>query len=62
MAVCETRPDARALSGLARVAQANGQLEDAAVFAGEVAQARPDQRRREDPRERRRRTPSSGAQ
>jgi tetratricopeptide (TPR) repeat protein len=41
MAVCETRPDVRALLGLARVAQANGQLEDAAVFAGEVLKADP---------------------
>jgi tetratricopeptide (TPR) repeat protein len=36
MAVCEARPDARALLGLAHVAQANGQLDDAAVFAGEA--------------------------
>ncbi len=36
MAVCQGRPDARALLGLARVAQGNGQLEDAAVFAGEA--------------------------
>jgi tetratricopeptide (TPR) repeat protein len=36
MAVCESRPDARALLGLARVAQANGQAQDAAVFAGEA--------------------------
>jgi tetratricopeptide (TPR) repeat protein len=41
MAVCESKPDARALLGLARVAQANGQLEDAAVFAGEVLKADP---------------------
>jgi tetratricopeptide (TPR) repeat protein len=41
MAVCETSPDVRALLGLARVAQANGQLEDAAVFAGEVLKADP---------------------
>ncbi|MGH2887655.1 MAG: hypothetical protein ACRDPA_33975, partial [Solirubrobacteraceae bacterium] len=41
MAVCETNPDVRALLGLARVAQANGQLEDAAVFAGEVLKADP---------------------
>jgi tetratricopeptide (TPR) repeat protein len=36
MAVCESRPDARALLGLARVAHAHGQLEDAAVFAAEA--------------------------
>jgi hypothetical protein len=41
MAVCESKPDARALLGLARVAQANGQLKDAAVFAGEVLKADP---------------------
>jgi len=41
MAVCETNPDVRALLGLARVARANGQLEDAAVFAGEVLKADP---------------------
>jgi tetratricopeptide (TPR) repeat protein len=41
MAVCETSPDVRALLGLARVAQANGQLEDAAVFAGEVLKTDP---------------------
>ena len=41
MAVCNSNPDARALLGLARVAQANGQLEDAAVFAGEVIKAEP---------------------
>ena len=41
MAICETSPDVRALLGLARVAQANGQLEDAAVFAGEVLKADP---------------------
>jgi tetratricopeptide (TPR) repeat protein len=41
MAVCETSPDVRALLGLARVAQANGQPEDAAVFAGEVLKADP---------------------
>ena len=51
MAVCETSPDVRALLGLARVAHANGQLDDAAVFAGEVAQGRSDERRRAgDPR------------
>jgi glycosyltransferase involved in cell wall biosynthesis len=36
MAVCESEPDARALLGLSRVASANGQLEDAAVFAAEA--------------------------
>jgi len=41
MAVCESEPDVRALLGLARVARANGQLEDAAVFAGEVLKADP---------------------
>jgi tetratricopeptide (TPR) repeat protein len=41
MAVCQTNPDVRALLGLARVARANGQLEDAAVFAGEVIKADP---------------------
>ena len=41
MAVCECKPDVRALLGLARVAHANGQLEDAAVFAGEVLKADP---------------------
>ena len=51
MAVCQTNPDVRALLGLARVARANGQLEDAAVFAGEVIKADPTQRRRpRDPR------------
>ena len=41
MAVCETSPDVRAFLGLARVAQANGQPDDAAVFAGEVLKADP---------------------
>ena len=36
MAVCESHPDGRALLGLARVAHAHGQLEDAAVFAAEA--------------------------
>jgi tetratricopeptide (TPR) repeat protein len=36
MAVCESAPDARALLGLARVADASGQAEDAAVFAAEA--------------------------
>jgi tetratricopeptide (TPR) repeat protein len=44
MAVCATTPDARALLGLARVAHRHGQLDDAAVFAGEVLQQRPGQR------------------
>jgi Flp pilus assembly protein TadD len=42
MAVCEYRPDARALLGLARVAHRHGQLDDAAVFAGEALQHDPD--------------------
>ena len=41
MAVCESRPDARALVGLARVAQRHGSLDDAAVFAGEALQHDP---------------------
>jgi len=41
LAVCESAPDMRALLGLARVARANGQFEDAAVFAGEVLRADP---------------------
>ena len=41
MAVCHSRPDARALLGLARVAERHGQLEDAAVFAGETLQHDP---------------------
>ena len=41
MAVCRFRPDARALIGLARVAERHGQLEDAAVFAGETLQHDP---------------------
>ncbi len=36
MAVCESGPDARALLGLARVASAHGEVEDAAVFAAEA--------------------------
>jgi tetratricopeptide (TPR) repeat protein len=36
MAVCESRPDARALLGLGRVAAAHGELSDAAVFAAEA--------------------------
>jgi len=36
MAVCESRPDARALLGLARVAAAHGELGNAAVFADEA--------------------------
>jgi tetratricopeptide (TPR) repeat protein len=42
MAVCEYRPDARALLGLARVAERHGQHEDAAVFAAEALQHDPD--------------------
>jgi tetratricopeptide (TPR) repeat protein len=42
MAVCECRPDARALLGLARVAYRHGQLEDAAVFADEALQHDPE--------------------
>jgi glycosyltransferase involved in cell wall biosynthesis len=42
MAVCEYRPDARALLGLARVPQRHGQLEDAALFAAEALQHDPD--------------------
>jgi hypothetical protein len=41
MAVCQTAPDARALFGLARVAARHGQLEDAAVFAGEAVKLDP---------------------
>ncbi len=41
MAVCEYRPDARALLGLARVAERHGQHEDAAVFAAEALQHDP---------------------
>jgi tetratricopeptide (TPR) repeat protein len=41
MAVCESGPDARALLGLARVAGANRQLEDAAVFAAEALKLDP---------------------
>jgi tetratricopeptide (TPR) repeat protein len=41
MAVCEYRPDARALLGLARVAERHGQLEDAALFAREALQHDP---------------------
>jgi tetratricopeptide (TPR) repeat protein len=36
MAVCESRPDARALLGLARVAAAHGELANAGVFAAEA--------------------------
>ena len=36
MGVCESRPDARALLGLARVAAAHGELADAGVFAAEA--------------------------
>jgi hypothetical protein len=41
MAVCEYRPDARALLGLARVAERHCQQEDAAVFAAEALQHDP---------------------
>jgi tetratricopeptide (TPR) repeat protein len=41
MAVCEYLPDARALLGLARVAERHGQREDALVFAGEALQHDP---------------------
>jgi glycosyltransferase involved in cell wall biosynthesis len=41
MAVCETNPDTRALVGLARIAKANGQLEDATVFATEALKQDP---------------------
>jgi tetratricopeptide (TPR) repeat protein len=41
MAVCESHPDARALLGLARVAHAHGQLEDAVVFAAEALRLDP---------------------
>jgi tetratricopeptide (TPR) repeat protein len=41
MAVCEYRPDARALLGLARVAERHGQREDATVFAAEALQHDP---------------------
>jgi tetratricopeptide (TPR) repeat protein len=36
MPVCQAEPDARALSGLARVALAHGQVEEAAVFADQA--------------------------
>jgi tetratricopeptide (TPR) repeat protein len=42
MAVCEYRPDARALLGLARVAERHGQHEDAAVFATEALEHDPE--------------------
>jgi hypothetical protein len=41
MAVCESAGDARAFHGLAQVSVANGQLEDAAVFAGEAVRMDP---------------------
>jgi tetratricopeptide (TPR) repeat protein len=41
MAVCEYLPDARALLGLARVAERHGQLGDAMVFAAEALQHDP---------------------
>ncbi len=46
MAVCEADGDARAFHGLAQVSVANGQLEDAAVFAEEAVRIDPDQSRR----------------
>jgi len=42
MAVCETRPDVRALVGLARVADAHGLGEDSATFASEALALDPD--------------------
>lgn len=42
MAVYESRPDARALLGLARVAAAHGALKEAAVFAAEALRHEPD--------------------
>jgi tetratricopeptide (TPR) repeat protein len=41
MAVCEYLPDARALLGLARVAERHGEREDAVLFAGEALQHDP---------------------
>jgi tetratricopeptide (TPR) repeat protein len=41
MAVCETEPDSRAFLGLARVAAANGQLEEMTAFASEALQLDP---------------------
>jgi hypothetical protein len=41
MAVCESEADARAFHGLARVAVANDQLGDAAVFAAEAIRLDP---------------------
>jgi glycosyltransferase involved in cell wall biosynthesis/Tfp pilus assembly protein PilF len=41
MAACQSRPDARALVGLARVAERHGQFQDAIVFAGEALQLDP---------------------
>jgi tetratricopeptide (TPR) repeat protein len=41
MVVCETSPDARALAGLAQVAAAHGQHDDAVVFATEALQHDP---------------------
>jgi tetratricopeptide (TPR) repeat protein len=41
MAVCESGGDTRAFHGLAQVSVANGQLEDAAVFAGEAVRMDP---------------------
>jgi hypothetical protein len=48
MAVCEAGGDGRAFLGLARVAEANGQSEDALVFAAEAAQHDPANREVQD--------------
>ena len=60
MAVCESRPDARALLGLARVAAAHGELADAGVFAAEALRHDPptERRARSSTAARRRATPS----
>jgi tetratricopeptide (TPR) repeat protein len=44
MSVCESDGDARAFVGLARVAEAHGQLEDAVVFAAEAVRLDPTNR------------------
>jgi tetratricopeptide (TPR) repeat protein len=41
MAVCQRRPDARALLGLARIAQRRGMTEDVAVFAAQALELEP---------------------
>jgi Flp pilus assembly protein TadD len=41
MAICQVQPDARALAGLARVALAHGQGEEAIVFATEALKLDP---------------------